>query len=200
MYYLCHWYWLPPRMYSLCLFVCVCVCVVCVCVCGCVHSCQQRVRSADGVNSDANSLASGASINEHVHIHTLYKHIHTQHTHIHTLYTHIHTQTYTYAYKHTHIYTRWTYTKLWFSIQFHARSRSVITVFILIKRHLYTRVHNEIIMLFRLIGLIPKSTTKASLYGRLSMTLVRVNVKALLSRANTLDGNWNWTVHVDLVQ
>ena len=37
---------------------------VCVCVCGCVHSCQQRVRSADGVNSDANSLASGASINE----------------------------------------------------------------------------------------------------------------------------------------
>ncbi|KAL5491306.1 hypothetical protein EMCRGX_G016569 [Ephydatia muelleri] len=43
-------------------------------------------------------------------------------------------------------------------------------------------------MLFRLIGFIPKSTTKASLYGHLSMTLVRVNVKALLSRANTLDG------------
>ena len=33
-------------------------------MCVCVHSCQQRVRSADGVNSDANSLASGASINE----------------------------------------------------------------------------------------------------------------------------------------
>ena len=44
-------------------YVCVCVCVG-VWVCGCVHSCQQRVRSADGVNSDANSLASGASINE----------------------------------------------------------------------------------------------------------------------------------------
>ncbi|KAL5506788.1 hypothetical protein EMCRGX_G008528 [Ephydatia muelleri] len=42
-------------------------------------------------------------------------------------------------------------------------------------------------MLFRLIGLNPKSTTKASLNGRLSMTLVRVNVKALLSRANTLN-------------
>ena len=56
--------------YVFSVFVCgvVCVCVWCVCVCmwvcGCVHSCQQRVRSADGVNSDANSLASGASINE----------------------------------------------------------------------------------------------------------------------------------------
>ena len=57
--------------YVFSVFVCVCVCGVCVCVvcvwvwvCGCVHSCQQRVRSADGVNSDANSLASVASINE----------------------------------------------------------------------------------------------------------------------------------------
>ena len=31
--------------------VCVCVCGVCVvCVCVCVQSCQQRVRSADGVH------------------------------------------------------------------------------------------------------------------------------------------------------
>ena len=60
-------------------------------------------------------------------------------------------------------------------------------------RYMYALARNEhsysINMLFRLIGLIPKSTTKASLYGGLSMTLVRVNVKALLSRANTLDGN-----------
>ena len=34
----------------------------------------------------------------------------------------------------------------------------------------------------------PKSTTTASLYGRLSITLVRANVRALLSRAISLDG------------
>ena len=34
----------------------------------------------------------------------------------------------------------------------------------------------------------PKSTTTASLYGRLSITLARANVRALLSRAISLDG------------
>ena len=45
----------------------------------------------------------------------------------------------------------------------------------------------------------PKSTTTASLYGRLSITLVRANVRALLSRAISLDGFLSGTIHVDLV-